>query len=521
MSAILSIAGADVAERVRRFAFIMTIVVALYGGYLYVPDSSAQYITVSIDGHRGIYNSAWMGAMIAALSAAFLTLVGFFLVRGSVERDRELRTDELVASSPVRKATFMLGKFGSNVTVLAAIAVVMYGATIVMQLLRAEDRTIDLLAYVLPLAIVTLPSLALVAAVAVLFDTLSFLRGVIGGVAYVVLWTVLLFVPITRTEGGTAWAPFDPLGTTVVTTSMSAGVRHAFARVNLHELEIGGSDVPAHGLTTFVFSGMHWSAALLATRFAWVVVALLIALAAVPIFDRFSGERVRPARAGGRLFDLAALVPNVTGLRLYRAELALLLNGSNIYWWIGAVALIIATGFASGPAVTKFVIPIALIWPIERWSELGCRDRRWNVEALLASAPRAFVRTALVQWTAGITVGAVICAGYLIRLIGSGHTGSALALIAAIAAISAAALACGVLTGTPRFFEGAYLIVWYLGPVNHLRQLDFATAAVVAPFRLIVVCAVVVLASLGAALLWRRIAHSDALPRLTGAAKPA
>ena len=35
----LPIAGADVAERTRRFAFLLTIIGALYGGYLYVPET--------------------------------------------------------------------------------------------------------------------------------------------------------------------------------------------------------------------------------------------------------------------------------------------------------------------------------------------------------------------------------------------------------------------------------------------------------------------------------------------------
>ncbi len=114
MTAIPAIAGADMAERTRRFAFLVTLIVALYGGYLYVPDATAHYATVIIDGYRGIYNSAWMGCMTSdQLSAAFLTLFGFYLVRGAVERDRVLDTGDVVAATPVRNVTFLIGKFAT------------------------------------------------------------------------------------------------------------------------------------------------------------------------------------------------------------------------------------------------------------------------------------------------------------------------------------------------------------------------------------------------------------------------
>ncbi len=90
MSAVLSIAGADAAERMRRFAFVVTIAAALYAGYLYVPDIHAGYATVAMNGHRGAYSSAYLAAAISILTSAFLGLIGFYLVRGALERDRTL-----------------------------------------------------------------------------------------------------------------------------------------------------------------------------------------------------------------------------------------------------------------------------------------------------------------------------------------------------------------------------------------------------------------------------------------------
>jgi hypothetical protein len=490
----VAIARADVAERTRRFAFLLTIIAALYGGYLYVPDRAAHYVTVAIDGHRGLYDSAWLGCMTAVLSAAFLTLAGFFLVRGAALRDWELGTNELVTSSPVRKWTFLFGKFASNFTVLAAVAAVMYAAALVTQLVRGESRSVDLLAYLLPLALVTLPSLALVAAIALLFDVVRPLRGVVGAVAYFVLWNALLIVPLQLSHEGRNWAPYDAYGTTVATAAMTHSLAAVFGEKAVRDIEIGGGDVPAGGLKTFAFGGIRWSVPLVANRVAWLLAALLLVALAALVFDRFGSEPSQRAATRRRRFDAAALVPNVTGLRLYRAELALLLNGQSLYWSLGAVAVAIAGATLPLQNAITYVLPIAMIWPIERWSALGCREQRWHVADFLGCVPRPVVRATFAQWAAAVAVGAALCAGFLFRLAAAGNWFEVAACLAALGAIAAAAIACGVITGSPRLFEGVYLVLWYLGPVNHLPDLDFVNAIVSAPLILLTI-AVVVLCS--------------------------
>ncbi len=165
----------------------------------------------------------------------------------------------------------------------------------------------------------------------------------------------------------------------------------------------------------------------------------------------------------------------------------------------GAIALAVLSG-TSIDAVLKFVLPVAMIWPVERLSPLGCRERRWRVEDLIESAPRPILRTVLAQWAAATTLGTLIVSGYVIRLATTGHAEGAFACVVAMAAVAAAALACGAAAGTPRLFEGAYLIVWYLGPINHLTALDFAAATILAPATLTAAAAAVAVAAIATCL---------------------
>ena len=486
MISTLGIAAADAAERTRRFAFLIAIAAALYAGYLYVPDVHSWYATVAIHGHRGIYDSAFLGAAIAILTSSFLGLIGFYIVRGSVERDPVLEVDGIVCASPVRRATFLFGKFLSNLAVLCAIAAISFAAAMVMQELRGQDRRLDLLAYAVPYLLVSVPAMAAVAAVAIAFDVIKPLRGAIGSVLYIFLWTALIAVPTSSTHGG-RMSPLDPLGMTTVSASLAASARDAYPNDRNDDVVIGGQAMPKGGMTAYRFEGIRWTPATIAMRLGWFALAMLLVLAVSPFFDRFSREAAGSRRLGPAL-DFTRIVPNIPALRIVRTEFALLVNGASIWWLAGALALAVATGLAPLDAVTRFILPIAFIWPLERLSALGARERRWNVAEILC-ATRGFAgRTLFVQWAAGTLLGSLICGGYILRLAVTGHPLVALACVAAVAATTAAALALGTVSGASRFFEAGYLLVWYLGPINHLGFLDFSAATLSAPLVLASVC---------------------------------
>ena len=88
---------ADFLERVRRFSFLLTLGVILLGGYLLVPPAGASYMVglhpvelKTLTYYRGVYNSAWVGSIVAAMTAWLLSLLGFYLVKGSVKTKRQV-----------------------------------------------------------------------------------------------------------------------------------------------------------------------------------------------------------------------------------------------------------------------------------------------------------------------------------------------------------------------------------------------------------------------------------------------
>ncbi|MBM3134663.1 MAG: hypothetical protein FJZ89_05115, partial [Chloroflexi bacterium] len=101
---------ADFLERVRRYSFLITIGVTVFAAYSFVPPADALYATMDLGGYRGVYNSAWIGATVALVTTLFLALAGFYLVKNAVERDLQTGVGQIIATTPLRKPLYTLGK---------------------------------------------------------------------------------------------------------------------------------------------------------------------------------------------------------------------------------------------------------------------------------------------------------------------------------------------------------------------------------------------------------------------------
>ena len=95
------------------------------------------------DGYRGVYNSAWIGMLMAICCSTFLSLCGFYVVKNSVERDSTTRVGRILAATPMRKEFYTVAKTVSNFAVLACMVLVLMAAAVAMQWLRPEARPIS------------------------------------------------------------------------------------------------------------------------------------------------------------------------------------------------------------------------------------------------------------------------------------------------------------------------------------------------------------------------------------------
>src|SRR5262245_32304718 len=293
---------ADYLERVRRHSFLVTLGLTAYFAYLSLPPNPSPYTTLDIAGHRGIYNSAWVGCQVALMTSAFLSIAGFYLVKNAIERDRLTGVGQILAATPITKGLYTLGKWASNLAVLATMVATLAVCAIGMQLLRGEDRRIDLTAVFVPFVVVTMPAMAVTAAFAVIFETLRRLRGGVGNVVFFFLWG-FLFAGSDMVNAMRGGGIGSVVGISTIVPSMRAGVSNAFhVPVGPTSFNLGFNikDKGIYDLQTFRWEGMAWTGDLLWPRLVWTLLGVGLALIAAIPFDRFDVARDTYGKAHSR-----------------------------------------------------------------------------------------------------------------------------------------------------------------------------------------------------------------------------
>lgn len=472
---------ADFLERVRRYGFLVTLLFAAWLGYLV----SVGAIKLWIGNTRGVYDSAWVGALTALVVNTFLSLAGFYVVKNTVERDRQTGVGQILASTPMSKPLYTLGKTASNLAVLGAMVGVLAGFAVVTQWVAGEDARIHLWPLLSPFLLLGLPMMAVVAAIAVLFETIPGLRGGFGNVAWFFLWTALMATPVANVGK----IP-DLIGMTLVAQDMEHEVDARFGKA-----ERGftlGHITNEEEAQVFRWQGMDWTPALILGRVSWFAIAVGVALIAALFFDRFDPAKGRmrlPKRKQKEVEEptLPALPEHVTLTPLaagsafrfpgvLAAELRLALKGQPWWWYAAAAGLVIAGLTAPAQGVRQIVLPLAWIWPILVWSPMGNRESRFGTGELLFSAPRPVGRQLPAVWMAGVLVAAAVGGGVAVRYLIAGDFGALAGWTVGALFIPSLALALGVWSGSGKLFEAVYLVIWYIGPMNRTPQLDYLGA---------------------------------------------
>ncbi|HLY61215.1 MAG TPA: ABC transporter permease [Terriglobia bacterium] len=499
------LARADFLERVRRYNFLITLGFIIYLGYIFVPPAHSRYATMEIGGHRGVYNSAYVGSAVAMLTAVFLSLIGFYLVKNAIDRDLQTRVGQILATTPLTKREYTMGKALSNFAVLAVMVGVMFVAAGVMQLVRGEDMTIHPFRLLAPFLLIDLPVLAVVAAVAILFETVSWLRRGFGNVSYFFLWTAALSIPMAAHQSLGGHPLDDLIGSGILLPDLIAACGATYPGCgNNGNISMGLNFKEAgqyFDLTTFRWEGIHWAPEIILGRLMWLLVAVVIAGMAAFFFSRFD-----PAREGLRLtreqkrargqenvetsgglaaagtltVSLTPLARNAGGnhfARLVLSELRLMLKGQSRWWYAVAAGLLVASAAIPYSEARQALAGLAWIWPVLIWSQMGAREARHATESLVFSSERALYRQLPAAWVAGVVVAVLTGGGYGLRLLIGGDARGFAAWCLAALFIPSLSLAFGVWSGSSKLFEVIYTLWWYMGPMSHAPGINFLSSS--------------------------------------------
>lgn len=494
MRSVTAIATADFLERIRRRSFLVITALLLWACFAAVPPASEDYSLVTFGNIRGNYDGAWLGLMFGLVCVTLLPLVAFYLVRGAINRDRTTRVGPILAATQLTRWAYLFGKLLSNIALLATILAVIFVAGTILLWFRRTTPGFDLLQFAAPLWTMALPVLVIVAGVAVLFETVRWLRGGFGNVVYFFLWTFCLGLAFSHYVGPSA-APVriaDPFGASRVIASAKQYIaREVPGYRGDVDVVVGfgfGSD-SGKSLRVLPWPDYPWSGRDIAPRLVWLIAGVLLVLPAGLFFDRFDPARGRMPRVTRRktrappfapMTDLAVSVKDLPAMKLHKTnpmrlvttELKLLLSGQPLWWWAVMAGLFIASLVTPLEVARRWILPLLWVVPVLVFSPLGARDRLAGVTPLLASSMLYGWRLIFGAWIAGFSFALVLALGVIVRTIVAGEPTVSVALLVGALFVPALALALGNLTKSSRLFEVVYLGLWYVA-VRGVSQIDF------------------------------------------------
>jgi hypothetical protein len=383
--------GADFKQRTRQQSFMVTLLAMSVLTLLFFPSLDAQYQTLIINGYRGLYNSAWLGVFLAMLNVLFLPIICFYLIKNGLELDRKSMTCELIAATPMSKLTFIFAKWCTNVLILFTIVLVMLICCILLRLYYGENYQIDLWALAWPQLVFVLPVLLVVASLAIMFESIKWLKGGFGNVVYFFLWTGSIVQTIESVSG--VGAILSAIETEVAERFPSqAGSTHIGVTVVDEE----------NAVNTFLWQGIEPTAQYLSSILPLLIICLSCFIIAVIFFDRFSQNPVPETKQTSWLINtltrqvfnrldvlFTMLTKHFAFTRLLRLELKLLLKSHSIYWLLGLLTLNIIQLFISQQLLVSIFLPLSWLWCVLVLSQLGQVEKQANTVELVTYSKKS------------------------------------------------------------------------------------------------------------------------------------
>ncbi|MFJ3214681.1 ABC transporter permease [Kitasatospora sp. NPDC086801] len=488
MTGVRALALADFRERRRRPGYLAVLLGTLALGLLAAPVGDSRWEVFQVTDLHGRYTSGYVGTVTALGGAVWLSLAGFGIARGAIERDERTGVGSLLAATPLTRVGYLAGKFGSNLLLFGSMLLALAGTALGVQLVKGDSGHVDVLRLLLPYVLITLPLLAAVAGCAVLFDTLPGLRGGLGAMVWFGVWLIAVL-------GAQAGDGPDLLGMRRITASIREAITAGGQPADGVEFGVGlTADNRVLGTFDWPGLGPGEAGAQAVGALLLTAVAMGLALLGALWFRRFDGDGPRPAagasatgrtegpapESGAAAFALdparltpASAAPARQGgavLAALAGELRILVQGQRL-WWAGAAALAVMAAGVTPDGPSHPVLPFAMLWPVLLWSRMGHRAGGGSIGDLLGACPSP-LRRGLAALLAGVVPALAVAAVPAGRLLAAGQPRAAAGALAGALLIPALALLCGAVTGGPRLFQSLYPMLWY-GMINHVSGLDF------------------------------------------------
>ena len=471
--------------RFRRSSTPILFLILCGAAFLLMPDVSSGGVMFLVGNQRVLLNSAATSLTSALIGGLVFSLVGFYLISNSVERDLRTGVGKLIVTTPLSSLRYLAGKLFGNIVYLTAMALVFIIACMGMHILRGEVP-LEPIVFLQTFGIMFIPSIPSLAAIALMFECLPFFSGRLGDIMYFFFWVVTLVFPFVLASASKvhAWvlaADFTGLGFFGNEINLVTGT---------HNFTIGYAPYNA-ALSPILFPGLRWLPEIYLPRLVSIVFTIPFFLIAWAAFQRFDPARRSSSKnaASGRIHRLWRDV--VSFFVRFTAPRGAWIAGTPSF--LKAVALDVRLTFSLYPVFLvlfvssmffSFLVPISvirtLIFPVIYFilvpllASISTRERQMNTGALIFSAPFVRERISVLKFFSALF--STLLFGFipLIRM-SLDNLFNAVAALNAMLFMASVATFLGLITGTPKTFIVLFLLFLYTASSSStFAAFDFA-----------------------------------------------
>jgi len=480
MKSFFAIIKSDYLQRTRSYTFLVTLCISLAVAYTFIPAPNANYSTIKIGDYVGVYNSAWIGYVTAMMTSIFLSLVGFYLVNGSIKTDRQTKVGQIVASTPISNFGYLFSKVLSNFLVLLAIVLIIFLMSVLLFFSYNKGFSFEIIQFIKPYFFITIPAMFFIATLAVVFEVFFGKYSVVQNVGFFFLFTTLLVLPastVTQFE-------LDIFGSEIVIRQMENQVKEILQTNELPSLNIGYNIAEGQEIKRFNFEGINFPASFLLSRIGWMLLCVISIVVISPFFHRFNvkermsikkfTQNISISKTNNEVV-LSALPKaqiNYGILPLLKIELLLLFRkGKRWLWLINLTGMVL---LAVLPLKISYLMVLPILWflQVSRLSDLTTKETTNNVHYFAFASYKPLSRLLVSQVLAGIVLILFLAIPLIMRLALMANFTAVISVVLGGVFITLLASALGIVTKGKKLFEVLFFMITYAN-INGIPFVDY------------------------------------------------
>ncbi|WP_456441315.1 hypothetical protein [Psychroserpens sp.] len=480
MKLFFTIIKSDYLQRTRSYTFLVTLCISLAVAYTFIPAPDANYSTIKIGNHLGDYNSAWIGYVTAIMTSIFLSLVGFYLVNGSIKTDIHTRVGQIVASTAISNFGYLFSKLLSNFLVLLTIVFIVFLMSILLFFSYNEGFSFEIIQFIKSYLFITFPAMFFIATLAVVFEVFFGKYSVIQNVGFFFLFSALLIIPAsTETQ-----FELDIFGSEIVTYQMENQVKEISQTNELPSLNIGYNIAEGQETKRFNFEGVKFSTSFLLSRIGWMLLCIVSIVIISPLFHRFNvkermsikktTQNISISKTNNEVVLSALPKVNINYgiLPLLKTELLLLFRkGKRWLWIVNLIGMVLLEAL---PLKIAFQIVLPILWflQVNRLSELTTKEVTNNIHYFAFASYKPLSRFLVSQVLAGIVLILFLAIPLIVRLAFIANFTAVFSIILGSIFITLLASTLGIVTKGKKLFEVLFFMIAYAN-VNAIPFMDY------------------------------------------------